>query len=70
MGKGVGKALLQHMLSHARSSGQELLAIDSDPFAKGFYLALGGYEIGQVHAPIPGIPDRVRPQLLIPTGAA
>ena len=70
MGKGVGKALLQHMLDYARSQGQAELSIDSDPFAIGFYLACGAHEIGQIHAPIPGQPDRVRPQLVIPTVAA
>jgi len=70
MRKGVGKSLLIHMLSYAQSFGQNTLAIDSDPYAKGFYLSCGAYEIGQIPAAIPGQPDRVRPQLLIPTHAA
>lgn len=70
MGKGVGRMLLRHMLACTRSLGQATLAIDSDPFAKGFYLACGAYETGQISAPIPGQPDRVRPQMIIPTDAA
>ncbi|HWQ09337.1 MAG TPA: GNAT family N-acetyltransferase, partial [Holophaga sp.] len=69
MGKGVGKALLRHMLACARTAGQAELVIDSDPFAKGFYLACGAREAGQVQAPIPGQPDRVRPRLTISTDA-
>jgi glycosidase len=61
--------LRKAMLS-ARQSGIEVLHIDSDPNALGFYRSLGAQEVAAVPAPIENEPKRVRPQLRLPTGGA
>ncbi len=68
MRRGVGKALLTWARSQAAQAGQAELLIDADPHAEAFYLAQGARRIGLVPAPIPGQPERMRPQLLLPTG--
>jgi len=63
MGRGVGGALLHHALEAAKRAGARAVIVDSDPNAEAFYAARGGVRQGVVAAPIPGSPDRVRPQL-------
>lgn len=63
MGRGLGRALLRQALEVARAGGAVGLAIDSDPYAEGFYRDCGAEPAGSLPAPIPGEPDRVRPQL-------
>lgn len=46
MGKGIGKALFQHMLVMAQQLHIELVEWDSDPNAFEFYLHMGAYKIG------------------------
>lgn len=67
MRRGLGQALLRHAARKAHAFGHRHLQIDADPNAFGFYLACGATQVGQVAAPIPGAPDRVRPQLLFST---
>lgn len=48
IGTGVGRALWQHMVERARQRGISRLTIESDPFARGFYEAMGARLIGDV----------------------
>ena len=66
MGQGIGRALLRHAAALAAEAGQLALHIDADPHAAGFYRACGAVPVGTVAAPLPGAPDRVRPQLRLP----
>ncbi|MGB5211974.1 MAG: GNAT family N-acetyltransferase [Gammaproteobacteria bacterium] len=67
MRSGYGTALVRHAASYARHNGQTRLAIDADPNAEAFYVALGACRTGKVEAPLSGQPDRFRPQLLMDT---
>ncbi len=67
MRRGFGAALVRHAAAYAASHGQDWLAIDADPNAAAFYLALGADRTGEVPAPVVGDADRVRPQLLLRT---
>lgn len=68
MGRGFGSRLIRHAIAYAASQDQSSLAIDADPNAEAFYLALGATRVGQEQAPVSGDPARVRPQLLLDTG--
>jgi len=61
IGRGVGRALWTHAVGAARALGIHTLAIDSDPFAEGFYLAMGATRVGSV--PSGSIPGRELPRL-------
>jgi GNAT superfamily N-acetyltransferase len=63
MRQGFGRALLAHAAQTAAESGATWIVIDADPHAEPFYLGCGAARVGQIAAPIPGQPDRVRPQL-------
>jgi GNAT superfamily N-acetyltransferase len=67
MGRGVGRALLEHAAHVAVDGGADALTIDSDPYAEPFYLACGAQRVGSVAAPIEGSPERVLPKMLLPT---
>lgn len=67
MRRGFGAALVRHAAAYAARHGQERLAIDADPNAVAFYLALGADKAGEVPAPAVGDANRVRPQLLLRT---
>ena len=69
MGKGYGRALLQHALGVAVERGYSQVRIDADPSAEAFYLACGSRRVGGVAAPITGQPGRVRPQLVLVANA-
>ena len=69
MRRGVGRRLLRSLLTVARAAGQRVVRIDADPNAVAFYLACGARVVGQLSAPIPGEPGRLRPQLELTTGA-
>lgn len=68
MRQGIGRALLAHATLFAHSAGIDELAIDADPHAEPFYLSCGAIRVGAIAAPIPGEPDRVRPQLVLRVG--
>lgn len=70
MGRGAGRALLQHAVLAAQQAGQSALHIDSDPNAEPFYLACGAIRVGTEPAPVPGDAARVRPQLQLDVRAA
>jgi GNAT superfamily N-acetyltransferase len=64
VGRGFGKLLFQHALETARASGFERLVIGSDPFALGFYEAMGARRIGDVASSVR--PGRMLPLLHYP----
>lgn len=63
MRHGVGQALLEHALETAARGSATEVTVDADPNAEAFYLQCGAVRRGEVRAPIPGQPERVRPQL-------
>jgi ribosomal protein S18 acetylase RimI-like enzyme len=63
MDRGLGRALLAHALETAARGGASSVTVDADPNAESFYLACGADRYGEIPAPIPGQPERVRPQL-------
>jgi GNAT superfamily N-acetyltransferase len=63
MRRGVGRALLAHVLALATRAAVSQVLIDADPHAEAFYLKMGAERIGALCAPIAGEPQRVRPQL-------
>jgi len=63
MRRGVGQALLEHALETAARGGATEVTVDADPNDEAFYLQCGAVRRGEVAAPIPGQPERVRPQL-------
>lgn len=63
MHQGIGRALLAHALATAARAGVREVTVDADPNAESFYLECGAIRRGEVPAPIPGEPRRVRPQL-------
>ncbi len=66
MGRGFGRALLQHAREWLKVNGHAEAAIDADPYAEAFYLSQGARRMGEVAAPIEGEPNRVRPQMRLP----
>jgi len=67
MERGIGRALVAHALETAARGGASSVTVDADPNAESFYLACGADRYGEVPAPIPGEPGRVRPQLAFRT---
>ena len=63
MDRGIGRALVAHALETALRGGASSVTVDADPNAESFYRACGADRCGEVPAPIPGQPKRVRPQL-------
>ena len=63
MDRGIGRALVAHALETAARGGASAVTVDADPNAESFYLACGADRYGEILAPIPGQPERVRPQL-------
>ena len=65
IGHGIGRALWQHMVARAEAEGYKRLKIESDPFALGFYRAMGATLSGKVRAPVqrPGSEERFLPLL-------
>jgi GNAT superfamily N-acetyltransferase len=50
IGKGLGRAMFDHMMGELRARGAETLRIESDPNAVGFYERMGARRIGDVPA--------------------
>lgn len=59
IGRGVGRTLLAHAATLARSRGAEALSILADPHAAPFYRAQGGVQMGE--APSDAIAGRMLP---------
>ena len=58
---GRGRRLARHFLALARKLGFEELDVSADPFAAGFYVAIGATRITEV--PSDAIPNRLIPRL-------
>lgn len=61
IGKGYGKALMNHAKIQAKVFGATEIIVQSDPFAEDFYLAMGGTRIGEKESD--SIPERFLPLL-------
>jgi GNAT superfamily N-acetyltransferase len=61
IGTGLGRRLWRHAVDAARGDGFTSLRIEAEPYAEGFYLAMGAVRIGA--APSGSIPGRVLPLL-------
>jgi GNAT superfamily N-acetyltransferase len=70
MGRGWGRALVDHAMDQARRLGAAHLRILSDPHAEAFYRRLGAVPVRMIPAPVAG-EDRWLPELrlsLVSTG--
>ncbi len=54
MGEGIGKALFKHALARCREIGVDILEIESDPNAQGFYERMGAKKVGQIAGEVDG----------------
>ncbi len=54
IGRGLGRALVDHAVQTARDWGAAALWIDSDPHAEAFYLRMGARRVGQTRADVGG----------------
>jgi GNAT superfamily N-acetyltransferase len=63
IGAGLGRRLWQHALEVARGSGFTQLRIEADPYAEGFYLAMGAQPAGST--PSGSIAGRTLPLLVM-----
>ena len=59
-GRGIGRALVQHLVASARRKGREVRLL-ADPHAESFYARLGAKKVSEVPAPMPGAPGRTLP---------
>jgi len=64
IGTGVGRLLFDHALLRAASLGAEILEIEADPNAEGFYLRMGATRVGETSYPIDG-QHRTLPLLVV-----
>lgn len=63
MGRGLGQALMNEALAHARETHVSRIEVDADPNAVGFYEACGFRIFAE--APSASIPGRVLPRLAL-----
>jgi GNAT superfamily N-acetyltransferase len=61
IGTGLGRLLFEHALGIAREHGASRLEWDADPYAEGFYRAMGGEEIGR--SPSAAVAGRTLPRM-------
>lgn len=61
IGTGVGAALFRHAVRRAAAEGMTTVAIDADPNAEGFYVAMGAVRVGE--SPSGSIAGRTLPRL-------
>ena len=54
IGTGVGRALFDHAVRRAVSMNAEVLSIESDPNAEGFYRRMGARRVGEISYPLDG----------------
>ena len=64
IGTGVGRALFDHAVRRAVSMNAEVLSIESDPNAEGFYRRMGARRVGEISYPIDG-QKRTLPLLIV-----
>jgi GNAT superfamily N-acetyltransferase len=63
IGRGYGRRLLSHAARAARRLGAEVLLVESDPYAEGFYLSSGAVRSGERASSVD--PSRLLPLLRI-----
>jgi GNAT superfamily N-acetyltransferase len=61
IGSGLGRVLFEHAVTIARSHGATRLEWDAEPYAEGFYRAMGGEEIGR--SPSAAVEGRTLPRM-------
>jgi len=66
IGKGHGRMLFDHAAELARGNGAGALEWDAEPFARGFYEAMGGVEIGRT--PSAAVPGKMLPRMRLELG--
>ena len=54
MRRGIGRALFEHAVKQARTAGFDLIKIESDPNAEGFYERMGAKRVGTNVAEVEG----------------
>ena len=54
IGTGVGRLLFDHAARRAASLGAEILRVEADPNAEGFYRRMGAAHVGETSYPIDG----------------
>ena len=54
MGRGIGRALFQHAVAQATSSGFDSIRIEADPNAEGFYKRMGAMRVGTAVSEVEG----------------
>jgi ribosomal protein S18 acetylase RimI-like enzyme len=59
IGSGYGRHLWSHAVTVARDQGCALMVVHSDPYAEGFYQAMGAQRVGVVPSSV--FPDRLLP---------
>ena len=64
MGLGLGRALFDHALGRAAALGAEVLGIEADPNAEGFYRRMGARRVGEIVYELDGR-ERVLPLLAV-----
>ncbi|SDY14110.1 N-acetylglutamate synthase, GNAT family [Micromonospora pattaloongensis] len=68
IGTGMGRRLWEHAMGTARAAGFTRLMIEAEPYAEGFYLAMGAVRVGET--PSGSVPGRVLPLLHVDTRTA
>ena len=63
--RGFGSMLLRRALQLAAMSRLAFLQVDAEPSAESFYQRHGFERVGEIAAPIPGEPERARPQMRV-----
>ncbi len=63
MGNGIGRVLMDWLITEARNLELSAIDIDADPGAAGFYERMGARRVGEV--PSGSIPGRMLPALVI-----
>ncbi len=66
IGTGLGRVLFQHAVGVAADLGATRMEWDAEPYAVGFYRAMGGEEIGST--PSAAEPGRMLPRMSIGVG--
>lgn len=61
IGRGYGRRLWTDAVAAARAAGFDALTVHADPYAEGFYLAMGAERVGEI--PSGSLPGRVLPLL-------
>ncbi len=64
MGLGLGRALFDHAVRRAAGLGAEVLGIEADPSAEGFYRRMGARRVGEIVYNLDGR-ERVLPLLAV-----